>query len=85
MDNYLEIINGRAKIWNSFNSISHECAQLFYSSNVTTLRKGTYVRNDFTLVFLFYYLEDPKDGTMALTSHGIFVVMAFFMVSSLIL
>jgi len=30
-------------------------------------------------------LENPEGGAMTLTSHGIFVVMAFFMVSSLIL
>ena len=40
-------------------------------------------KNDF-LSFTFYP-ENTKGGTLALTSHGIFVVMAFFMVSSLLL
>ena len=39
-----------------------------------------------TFFFFFIILKtQEKDGAMALTSHGIFVMMAFFMVSSLIL
>ena len=35
--------------------------------------------------FLPMDAENPKDGTMTLTSHGVFVMIAFFVVSSLIL
>ena len=44
----------------SFNSISHEQAQLFYTSNLKTLRKRTWARNDFTLFFFFIILNTQK-------------------------